>query len=157
MVIAVRRLVICLLFCVSVACWVASASEASALPGGESSSPLADPLVVPEEQIMDGGQQQMAAAEALRSSPEAVVAREESRTKSLAGKGSRLRRTSLFLASCVQLRSKSVGWRAKQKSPRNDVLTCWHLTSGTSRSRRRAGSVRHWWSTCPTGTGRCRR
>lgn len=74
---AVPRLAMCLLFSVGLGCWSASASQAASLAGGSSSGPLAGPLVV--SGVLDEGQQQ-AAEEARRSSPEAVHARDVSRT-----------------------------------------------------------------------------
>jgi RHS repeat-associated protein len=59
---------------------VASASFLTAEGSGASSSSFASPLVVPGVQALDGGQQALAATEARLSSPEAVFARERSRT-----------------------------------------------------------------------------
>jgi RHS repeat-associated protein len=79
--IAVRRLAMCLLFCVGLACWSASASQAAAVasPGG-SGSPE-NPLVVPGVQVLDEGQQLQQTEETQRSSPVALSEREASKTK----------------------------------------------------------------------------
>jgi RHS repeat-associated protein len=58
----------------------ASAEESSAL-GGAGASPLENPLVVPEAQPLLGSESVGDAEEARRTAPEAVAAREESRTK----------------------------------------------------------------------------
>jgi YD repeat-containing protein len=74
------RLAMCLLVIGALACFAAGASQGATLAGGSSSTPLAGELVVPGEELLDEGQQQ-AAAEAVRASPAAVLAREESRHK----------------------------------------------------------------------------
>lgn len=63
--------------------WSASSWAEAPSPAGESgaSGSLAGSLVVPGVQGLDEGQQVLAQQEAVRSSPEAVVAREGSRTK----------------------------------------------------------------------------
>jgi RHS repeat-associated protein len=76
--IAVRRLVLCVLFCVGLGCWSAGASEAASGDTAAASGAFGSPLVVPAVQALDGGQQAQAQEEALRSSPEAVIAREVS-------------------------------------------------------------------------------
>ena len=70
-----------LLLCVGVACWSAGVSQASVSSSGVGLTPLAGALVVPGVESLDGGQQQVAALEAGRLSPQAVVAREVSRTR----------------------------------------------------------------------------
>ena len=82
MPLALRRLVTWLfMFCAGVACWSVGVSQASASPLQPGSSPLLGALVVPGVESLDGGQQQVAALEAGRLSPQAVVAREVSRTR----------------------------------------------------------------------------
>ena len=75
---AVKWLVVCLLCCVGLACWSADVSEALPAEGADS-NPLVGGLAIAGVQPLDEGQQQ-AQEEALRSSPEAVHAREISRT-----------------------------------------------------------------------------
>jgi hypothetical protein len=76
-----RRFVLCLA-CV-VGLWVgpASVSDAASLAGGSATSPITSPLGVGGEEALESDEAQQAAQEALRSSPEAVAAREESTTK----------------------------------------------------------------------------
>jgi YD repeat-containing protein len=66
---------------VGVACWTVGASDASATPvsHGVSLDSLAGPLVVPQAQRLLGSEPELAAVEAQRDSPEAVVTRESSR------------------------------------------------------------------------------
>jgi len=80
----VRLLAVSLVFCVAglVGSSAAAFGEGTSSGKGVGSSPLLEsPLVVPGVQPLDEGQQLRAAEEAKRSSPEAVLAREESRTK----------------------------------------------------------------------------
>ncbi len=77
---AARRLAMWSLL-VAVACWTVGASDASATPvsRGVSLDSLAGALVVPQAQRFLGSEPELAAVEAQRDSPEAVVARESSR------------------------------------------------------------------------------
>jgi YD repeat-containing protein len=81
MQIAGRRLALCLLLCsVGLGCYCDAAAVASTRVAA-SAGALDDGLVVPGMQPLVGGQQIRAQSEALRDSPEAVVARARSRTQ----------------------------------------------------------------------------
>jgi RHS repeat-associated protein len=81
MPLTLRRLVTWLfLLCAGVACWSVGVSQASASPSQGEASPLLGALVVPDVESLDSGQQQLAVVEARRLSPEAVSAREVSRS-----------------------------------------------------------------------------
>ncbi len=84
---AVRLFGTCLLCCVGVGCWLAGASvvcSAAVLEAPPAPMPsmalLGGSLVVPSMQVLDEGQQERDVEQARRSSPEAVVGRELSRT-----------------------------------------------------------------------------
>ncbi len=80
---ALRSLVVCLGFCLmglAIALPVAFAEGSRAL-GGTGGSSLESPLVVPEAQLLLGGEGVSEAEEARRDSPEAVAAREASQAK----------------------------------------------------------------------------
>jgi hypothetical protein len=68
-----------LFVCAGVACWSAGVSQASVSLSGVGASPFVGALVVPDVESLDSGQQQLAALEARRLSPEAAFAREVSR------------------------------------------------------------------------------
>jgi RHS repeat-associated protein len=74
---AVHRLLLFVVFCLGLACWSASASEAASVSG----EPGGDALVVPAMQTLDEGQQVLAGEEAERTSPVAVAEREASSTR----------------------------------------------------------------------------
>ncbi|HEY4811466.1 MAG TPA: SMP-30/gluconolactonase/LRE family protein [Solirubrobacteraceae bacterium] len=78
---AVRRFAACQSLCIALTWCSVSASQASVLPDGSSSNPIAAALVVPDVQLLDEGQQLGTVEEALRDSPEAVAARSASRTR----------------------------------------------------------------------------
>jgi hypothetical protein len=62
-------------------CAGTASAEGSSASGGTGASPLENPLVVPEAQSLLGSESVSDAEEARRTAPEAVAAREESRTK----------------------------------------------------------------------------
>jgi hypothetical protein len=81
--VAVRSLLVCVLVCV-LGSFLASGALAGETLTGEAlagSSILGGSFATPEMQLLDGGEQVRAAAEARRVSPGAVVAREESQSK----------------------------------------------------------------------------
>jgi RHS repeat-associated protein len=80
---AIKSLAICIGLCLmglAVAAPVAFAEGTAAL-GGTGGSPLESPLVVPEAELLLGGETVSNVEEARRASPEATVARQESQTK----------------------------------------------------------------------------
>ena len=79
--IALRGLVLCLLLFVGLGCWSAGVSQAASDVAGSEPASLGEALVVPGVETLDQGQQALAAEEARRSSPAAVLARELSRTR----------------------------------------------------------------------------
>jgi DNA-binding beta-propeller fold protein YncE len=82
--VALRSLLVCVLVCVLGGSLLVSGSLASEALGGEApteSSLLGESFAAPEMQLLDGGEQARAAAEARRLSPAAAVAREESQSK----------------------------------------------------------------------------
>ncbi len=80
---AIKLLAVCVGFCL-IALALASPvafAEGSPVLGGAGASPLQSPLVVPEAELLLGGEAVSNAEEARRASPEAAVARQESQTK----------------------------------------------------------------------------
>ncbi len=72
----------CLLLCSGLALWCTAATATAAnLAPSSNATPLTGPLVVPSTQALIGAEQQQAATEASRDTPEAVMARETSRTE----------------------------------------------------------------------------
>jgi hypothetical protein len=80
---ATKVLFVCIGFCLAGLVLVSpmAFAEGSSALGGAGGSPLESPLVVPEAVPLLGGQSVRVAEEARRDSPEAVIAREESREK----------------------------------------------------------------------------
>ncbi|MGA2163234.1 MAG: hypothetical protein ABSH36_02050, partial [Solirubrobacteraceae bacterium] len=74
------KCLVCALVGLALSAGSAAADESTAL-GGTGSSPLKNPLVVPEAQPLLGSEAVSNAEEARLASPEAAVAREESQTK----------------------------------------------------------------------------
>ena len=78
---AVLQFLVCVLTAFALCSASATAEGVPAL-GGIGGSPLESPLVVPEALSLTGSQSVEDVEETRRASPEATVAREESRTKS---------------------------------------------------------------------------